>query len=124
MIKVTYGGIEHGAWNPREEEILLPTDPYYKERAPMVFAHELGHWKYEHTLDWDNPLVQLCGERDAWRFALSKLPPEEVDLDLLEDTLDSYVSEVEQFFGQGAQLELAKKIEGDLMKEAKRRKRQ
>lgn len=105
-------------------EILLPTESEWKEYSPMVFAHELGHQRLEHDLDYGNSLHQLVQEKDAWEFALSKLPSEEINLELIEYGLNNYLEEVKLEFGVGPELEFAKKIKNALLEKARRRKRQ
>lgn len=124
MPRIIWEGSRFGEWNPGKEEILLPTDPTWKEYSPMVLSHELGHQRLGHGRHLGTSLHELVLERDAWVFALSKLPPEEINLELVEYSLDDYLGRVDLEFGEGPELEFAKKIKGDLMKEAKRRKRQ
>lgn len=123
--KIVYGHEEQdkrGAWSPKGEgEIYLPTDPRYKERAPMVFAHELGHSVYDHSFS-TNPYTALLDERDAWKFALSKLPLDEIDLDLLEDSLDTYLVAIKEEYGEGKRLESARKIKNEIMELARKKK--
>jgi len=122
MPEIIWDSREKGQWVPALNKILMSDEPYFKRRGPMVMAHEIGHWKYDQTLGGTNPYVDLLEERDAWRFALSKLPPEEIDLDFLEDTLSSYVDEVECWYGEGYVLDSAKAVRNDIMWSAKRKK--
>lgn len=124
MHKIVYGHNEEdkrGAWSPRTGEIFLPTEPHYKERSPMVFAHELGHSIYDHFFSED-PYMALIEERDAWKFALKKLPPEEIGLDLLEESLDTYLEAIDEQYGESRKLESARKIKNEIMDLARRKK--
>lgn len=122
MPELVYEGSSEGVWSPVVNKILLPDEPYFKERGPMVMAHEIGHSRYDQTLGGSNPYVDLIEERDAWRFALSKLPPEEIDLKFLEDVLSDYLYEVEDWYGKGQVLDSARTIKSQIMELAKRRK--
>lgn len=122
MPKIVYGGTEFGSWSPRTEEIFLPTDPRFKKRSPMVFLHELGHCKYDETFGNEDSYIRMLEERDAWRFALKTLPSEEIDLDLLEDSLSGYVDSVDSEFGEGPKLESAKKMKNEIMELARKKK--
>jgi hypothetical protein len=123
MTEIVWEGSERGEWSPVLNKILMPSEPYFKKRAPMIFAHEMGHQRYDQTLGGTDPLVDMYEERDAWRFALSKLPPEEIDLDFLRDTLYSYEQEVEDWYGEGSkELSMAKKLEKEIMDLARKKK--
>jgi len=88
----------------------------------MIFAHELGHREYDQTLGGTDPLVDMYEERDAWRYALSKLPPDEIDLDFLSDSLDSYIQEVEDWYEEGKELGIARNLKGEIMGLARKKK--
>ena len=106
-------------------EIALPKLPKYKENLPMILGHEIGHWKYGHTLEKLNkdPYISFIEERDAWRFALSKLPPEEINMDFLEDSIDSYLQEVLDYYGEDSgQYTQAFGMKESLMRYARSRK--
>ena len=124
MPEIIWDSPEGTKWVPALNRIVISDEPYFKERSPMVMAHEVGHWRYDQTLGDTNPYMDLLEERDAWRFALSKLPPEEIDLDFLEYVLSGYVYEVENWYGKGQVLDSAKAIKSSIMWQAKRRKEQ
>jgi len=110
------------AWVPSLDRIHMSDEPYFKERGPMIFAHELGHREYDQTLGGTDPLVDMFEERDAWRFALSKLPPDEIDVEFLNDSLNSYVQEVEDWYGKGKELDTAKRLSSEIITLAWRKK--
>lgn len=114
MRKIVWEGAPYGIWDPKKDEILMPSDPYYKKRAPMIFAHELGHSEFEHT-GGTSPLGDLIEERDAWKYALSKLPPDEIDVEFLNDVLNSSVQDVEAWYGEGKELNMAKKLSREII---------
>lgn len=88
----------------------------------MTFAHELGHSLYDH-MGSRNPYYELLEERDAWKFALGKLPPEEIDLDFLETSLDSYLEEIVQYRGEESQIAIdGRRIKREIMGLARRKK--
>ena len=115
MPEIVWDSPEGPKWVPALGRIVMSYEPYYKERNPMVFAHEVGHWKYDQTLGDTDPLVDMVMERDAWRYALGKLPPEEIDLDFLNYTLEGYVYEVEDWYGKSNQLDAAKRMKNEVM---------
>ena len=122
MPEIIWDSPDEPGWDPSLNRILMSGKHYYKKRAPMVFAHELGHQRYDQTLGDTDPLIDMYQERDAWRFALSKLPPEEIDLDFLEYALGGYVNEVEEQYGEGPELDSAKKLKNEMMSLARRKK--
>ena len=119
MPEIIWEGHPSGKWLPALNQILMPSEPYYKERAPMVAAHEIGHWKYDQTLGDSDPLIDMMQERDAWRFALDKLPPGEIDLDFLERELDGYIQNVEEWYGRGRELDFAQRMKAEVLYSAK-----
>ena len=122
MPEIVWEGSDRGTWVPALDKIMLPREPYFKRRAPMIFAHELGHREYDQTLGGTDPLVDMYEERDAWRYALSKLPPDEIDLDFLSDSLDSYIQEVEDWYEEGKELGIARNLKGEIMGLARKKK--
>jgi hypothetical protein len=107
-------------WVPSLDRIMVSDEPYLK--GPMAIGHEIGHWKYDQTLGDTDPLLDMCQERDAWRFALDKLPPDEIDLGFLKYTLEGYLLEVEDWYGKGPELDMARGLKNEIMDLARRRK--
>jgi len=122
MPEIIWDSPEGTKWVPALNRIMMSDEPFFKERGPMVMAHEVGHWKYDQTLGDTDPLIDIYQERDAWRFALSKLPPEEIDLDFIEYGLLSYVDNIEDMYGKGQELDVAKKLKNEIMDLARSRK--
>jgi len=110
------------AWVPSLDRIHMSDEPYFKERGPMVLAHEIGHFRYDQTLGDVDPLLDMYQERDAWRFALSRLPPDEIDLDFIRTSLEGYVDGVEEDYGKGPELDMARKLKDEIMALARRKK--
>ena len=116
MRKIVYEGSSFGEWNPREEEIQLPRHPYYKSKSPIVFAHELGHAELGHSIGGSS-LVGIIEERDAWRYALSKLPPEEIDLDFIDFIWDENIYQLHN----KEEINLARKAKSESMELARKK---
>ena len=122
MPRIDWDTPQNPIWVPSLDKIVMSDEPYFKEHGPMVFAHEIGHWKYDQTLGDTDPLIDMYQERDAWRFALSKLPSEEIDLNFIEYTLITYVDDVEDWYGKGKEVDLARKLKNEIMALARRKK--
>ena len=123
MPEIIWDSPEGPKWVPSVNKIVMSYEPFFKERGPMVMAHELGHWQYDQTLGDTDPLIDMMMERDAWRYALRKLPPEEIDLDFLDYTLEGYVYEVEDWYGRGSiELDLARRLKAEIMRIARSKK--
>jgi len=122
MPEIIWDSPERGHWNPTLSRIFMSDEPYFKERGPMVLAHEVGHWKYDQTLGDTDPLIDMMMERDAWRYALNQLPPDEIDLNFLEYSLEGYVYEVEDWYGKGPQLDAAHRMKNEIIALAKKKK--
>lgn len=121
MRKIVYAGSRYGEWAPNEQELLLPWAPYYKERAPVIFAHELGHAELGH--DWGvGDIHGVIEERDAWSWALSKLPAEEVDLEFIEYVWDENIEHLETITEDQRTIDFAKKSKNEIMALARRKK--
>ena len=120
MIEIVWDSPYGPKWVPSLEKIVMSDEPYYKKHGPMVLAHEMGHQRYDQILGDTDPIIDMYQERDAWRFALSKLPPEEIDLDFLEWSLDSYVNEVEDWYGRDSrELSVAERVKNEIMRLAR-----
>jgi len=123
MPEIVWDSPEGGKWVPSLDRILMSDEPFFKERGPMVFAHELGHREYDQTLGDTDPLIDMMMERDAWRYALSKLPPDEIDTWFLDYTLTGYIHEVEEWYGKGSpQVDAAHRMKNEILALARKKK--
>ena len=120
MHKIVPGIHPTGQYDPELDTILLPSAPKFKERAPLVFAHELGHSELKHGIG-GSILSSVLQERDAWRFALSKLPPDEIDLDFLDEIWTRNLDEWSNSTDDERTLDFARKAKNEIMALARRK---
>lgn len=94
MPRIDLKGDKEGSWAPNEDTLYLPEDKgafsRFRERLPQVLAHEISHQKFGHR-SYRNPYYLFLQEADAWLEALELLPLEEIDVQMVEDSLDSYL---------------------------------
>ncbi len=97
--KIVWEGSPTGEYSSETEEILLPKYSKWKRHLPEVIAHEIGHKTYGHIYGMKGSLEIFIEEIDAWRFALKKLPPQEIDVGFIKDALTDYLDDVNATFG-------------------------
>ena len=104
MTKLRWGtSVGYSYYSPEEEEIGISEEAIKKGKAPAVLAHELAH-KFSGTSVEEynkNCAVLFLEELATWEAAIKRgLPLEEIDEDLIEDSMDERLATVELNFGK------------------------
>jgi len=103
-MKLIWGGSEHGGhWDPFSDEVTIGKMYIKRGWAPSVIAHELAHRREGILtgLPGDNSAKTFWKELAAWEAAIDRgLPLEELDREMIEDSLGGYLEDVGWEFGK------------------------
>ena len=104
MTKLVWGRNKYfSSYDPLADEVIVGGEAIRKDQAPAIIAHELAH-RREGTftgLGGDTPERTFWHELVTWESAIEKgLPLEELNEDLVEDSLGSYLEEVMNYYGE------------------------
>ena len=121
MPEIIWDSPEGTKWVPALGKIVVSDEPYLK--GPMALGHEIGHWKYDQSYGDTDPLVDMYEERDAWRYAISRLPPDEIDMGFLRFSLVNHLEEVADLYGRsGHEYKMAKRMMDEVLELARKKK--
>lgn len=114
MIEIEYNPAVRSYWDPVDKAIVLGS------YSPQEFAHEFAHAKFGHGFQ-ASALSEFYEERDAWREALRRLPPEEIRVSEVEEALSTYVNSP---FLTSEQRRMALRLSEEVIHYAKQRKKE
>ena len=94
----------YSGYNPIGKEITIGRRYIKEDKAPAVLAHELAHMREELAPGlYDTPEEVFLQELYVWKSAMEQgLSPDEIDEDLIGESLGSYLQMVEEYYGKGS----------------------
>jgi len=92
----------YSAYDPIMDKVYISKRAIEKGRAPATLAHELAH-RREGTFAMmvEEPEKAFWRELATWEAAIERgLPLEELDEDIIKDSLGSFLDDVKDFYGE------------------------